>query len=118
MHVVKSDRVYYFDVDDTLVYWKPRTSEHSASVHVKSEHIHAYINPNREMIAQMIQHCARGHSVVVWSRGGWQWAEAVVKALDIECYVTAVMSKPEGYYDDIPASEFMGKPMYVGIRPE
>lgn len=125
--VVPSDQVYFFDVDDTLVKWgspfemDPELKEKaSRTVDISTtrkfagdegeEEItwvetHAVIEENVDMIKQ---HKARGHTVVVWSQGGYEWARDVVEALKLNSYVDLVICKPAGYYDDLPCSEFMG----------
>lgn len=54
---------------------------------------------------------------MVWSAGGGDWAEAVVKALGIEEMVDIVMSKPSWYYDDKPCEDWMGKQIYLYEQP-
>jgi hypothetical protein len=55
----------------------------------------------------MKKHKARGHKIVVWSAGGWEWAKSVVETLELTEIVDLVMSKPAWFYDDIPSSSFM-----------
>jgi len=62
---------------------------------------------------------ARGHAIVVWSGGGADWAEAVVKALKLEEFVDVVTAKPTYYIDDIAgAREWIGKHGYFTLEGE
>ncbi len=92
----------YFDVDDTLVQWKDPAGAHSAdkiAIPFKDHTNYAHVNVhNVELLKKF---CMRGHAVIVWSAGGVDWAEAVVKALGLEQYVHAVLSKPTYHIDDI-----------------
>lgn len=54
----------------------------------------------------------------MWSAGGGEWAEAVVKALGLEKYVDLVMNKPSWYYDDKEAKDWMGKRIYLYKQPK
>ena len=113
MFVLKNDQVYDFDVDDTLAMWDIPVGYDGPLTKVEAAYISEIIAPHCAHIKQMRAHKGRGHAVCVWSAGGYAWAEAVVKALGIENLVDIVRCKPQGYYDDIPASEFMGKRMYI-----
>jgi hypothetical protein len=55
----------------------------------------------------------RGRYVIVWSASGYHWAEAVVKALQLEEFVHLVMSKPIGYVDDKDIVSWIGNRIYV-----
>lgn len=57
-----------------------------------------------------------GQIVIVWSAGGYKWAESVVKSLGLSLFVDVAMSKPTWYYDDIPCQKWMGKPRWGGDR--
>ena len=57
---------------------------------------------------------ARGATIHVWSANGYQWALAVVRALELEAYVDFVQSKPTMYVDDLQASEILGERLYLG----
>ena len=55
----------------------------------------------------MRQFKARGHYVVVWSQGGYQWARAVCETLGITDLVDEVKTKPKWIIDDLPPSVWM-----------
>lgn len=99
--------IVFCDVDDTLVSWKcyPKISKNSIAFNDPSGTV--YLNAINEHIEALKLHKLRGHTVIVWSAGGADWAEEVVKKLGLEPYVDAVMSKPDWFYDDLPAAEFM-----------
>lgn len=81
--VIKSTKLVAFDVDETLILWNPdeidperilpRIIFNGVPVLAHSKHIEL-----------MSQFAARGHTVMVWSKGGWQWAQKVVTTLGIE----------------------------------
>jgi FMN phosphatase YigB (HAD superfamily) len=116
MKVIESHRTVFFDVDDTLVIWdwKEFSPDGSGLIQVKdpgSNHFELVL-PHDRHIKLLKQFKARGHTVIVWSQGGWAWAESTVKALGLESLVDVVMSKPDWYVDDLPASAYMGNNIY------
>lgn len=129
MIVIKSVNSVFFDVDDTLILWSP-TSEQLAdegiditcpgTLHsgpdgdiVEIGEWTQRVVPYTPNIEAMKRHKLRGHRVIVWSAGGWDWAEAAVKALGLEHIVDVVMSKPHWCYDDLPPNEYMPKSLFV-----
>lgn len=140
MIVLPCAQPVFCDVDDTLVMWGMAKKGDPEAVAIKcpsSRYVRAlnemgietdelvketgewteYLVPHKRHIAQLVQHKLRGHTVIVWSAGGWEWAEAVVRSLGIEKYVDLVIEKPMWYYDDRPAEAFMGKPIYMKDVP-
>lgn len=117
MQVVRSSRIVMFDVDDTLVIWdwKELDPEGTNLVSISNPDgkCTELVMPHNRHITLMRQFKARGHTVVVWSQGGWAWAESVVKTLGIEDLVDIVMDKPNWYVDDLPAEAFMKKPVFL-----
>lgn len=132
----------YFDVDDTLIMWNlpaaddpdvieiecptsrterallemddagdlnPETPTETVSVGSWKQRV----KPHKKHIAQLKQHFLRGHTIIVWSAGGWEWAEAAVRALGLQDFVHLVIEKPVWYYDDLPANEILGKRYYL-----
>jgi phosphoserine phosphatase len=114
---IKSHRIVYFDVDDTLVVWNWKELDPNCSILVSvsdpDSDFTAQLMPHQRHIELLKQFKARGHTVVVWSAGGWRWAESAVKALGIEDLIDYVMSKPDWYVDDLHASSFMGGNVYL-----
>ena len=114
-------RTIFSDVDDTLLYWDSVKESKKDIVTKPYYHDHVYfdkpgdpsievsVKPIYSNIGELKKLTAQGFSIVVWSAGGEDWAEAFVKAVGLEPYVTAVVSKPQAYYDDLPCEEFMGK---------
>lgn len=105
----------YCDIDDTLVSWqKPSKATEKDSVIVKCRGFEEKVYINKHNLNFIKKLANRGHCVVLWSAGGVCWAEAVAKALKIEKYVWAVMSKPTYYVDDAPDSKnWIGKHRFI-----
>jgi hypothetical protein len=110
MTTIQNDRIAYFDVDETLVSILPPGVD--GGTYVYGPGIEARVRPSRRHVAAILEHKARGHAVIVWSQGGYAWARAVVEALNLEPYVDAILCKPNWYYDDLKADEFMGARIY------
>jgi len=125
MIVIPGNAILYVDVDDTLIMWSP--DENLLAMHgieiecpggmypdedgnmVPGPSWTAKVLPHRVHVSQIMKHKARGHTVVVWSAGGVQWAEAAVKALKLERYVDVVICKPTWAYDDMPPDRILPK---------
>ena len=105
---IGNDKIVFFDVDDTLVMWGSPPLDYEGQIVRLNCHgwqdNYAIYDSN---ILAMKEHKKRGHTVIVWTQGGVDWAEAVVKGLGLEEYVDAVMSKPSWVYDDLPTSAWM-----------
>jgi hydroxymethylpyrimidine pyrophosphatase-like HAD family hydrolase len=130
MIVVPCKNTVFCDVDDTLVMWNATPDELEARgvdftcpgalVTIDEDGTEGFapewkqrLLPHRKHIEQLKKHKQRGHTVIVWSAGGYDWAAAVVKALGLETYVDLVISKPTWFYDDLTPDEFMGKRYYM-----
>lgn len=114
MKVIESTKSVFFDVDDTLVIWQFDDDEKNLAIDFGVRPgITEMAVPNEYHIKLLKEFAARGHTVVVWSAGGWEWAKHVVEVLGLEKYVDLVMSKPDWYIDDKPANYFMGNPIYL-----
>lgn len=142
MKVLPCFQPTFFDVDETLVMWSrpafddpdaieiicpasrcvralmelsddgslnPETPTEIVSVGTWTERV----KPHKKHIEQLKLHKLRGHTVIVWSAGGWEWAEAAVRALKLEKYVDLVIEKPRWAYDDLPPNEYMPKSQWM-----
>jgi hypothetical protein len=117
MITINTPRTAYFDVDDTLVIWNLTLENSSRAVEVKGPTMTEWLVPHFEHILRLKRHKKRGDSVVVWSQGGADWAEAVVRALGISEYVDVCLQKPSVYYDDLPATAWIGTNLYFKQHP-
>lgn len=119
MVVTKNENISPFDVDGTLVIQRDY-----ADINQKEVCIRDPLDASRmiimaihePMVRLLKEEAAKGFHIIVWSRGGWGWAEAVVKALDIEQYVNEVKTKPLVYFDDLPVEQWL--PYRVFLSPD
>lgn len=117
MKVNKSENTVMFDIDETVIHWDEKSpfTSGKGKIAITDEYNHrtVYVYPNPVHVHFLKSQKSRGSYVIVWSAGGWAWAEAVIKALGLEEYVDYVMSKPDYYFDDKPADEWMSR-VYIG----
>ena len=117
MKVIKSTKIIYCDVDETLILWewKDYTEDISKLVSIRDPDsgVEVYGLPHNRHIELLKQFKSRGHTVVVWSQGGAEWAERAVMTLEIDHLVDVVLAKPDWYIDDLHANAFMESPIYL-----
>jgi len=102
--------IVYCDVDDTLVMWEYDTKLQNKALELipgTTAHPPVCGLPNEGNIEKLKTFKARGHTVVVWSQGGSEWAKKVVELLELGLYVDIILPKPFWFIDDLPASDFM-----------
>lgn len=98
---VKDGNVYASDVDDTLVMWADPNKFPGRTITITTNGFSEKAAVNEYALEHLKKMKRRGYSVVVWSAGGSDWAESVVKALGIEGYVDVVMPKIDDHLDDV-----------------
>jgi len=59
------------------------------------------------------QYKSRGLFVIVWSKAGVLWAEAVIKHYKLEPYVDLITTKFDRYVDDLEAKDILGERVYI-----
>lgn len=105
------------DVDDTLVLWSTPTNYNGPLVEFYCNGYKETAIPNIPAIEHLKKMRKRGHTVIVWSRGGEDWAEAVVEALGIGEYVDVVCDKLHYHMDDVrDPKDKLGRWCYVDIN--
>ena len=117
MLVASSDKTAFFDCDDTLIMWDDAFSkrEHD-KVDIRRPYDGSWsahrIHYRHVRFLEKLK--ARGYSIIVWSAAGTYWAEAVVKALNLEEYVDFATSKPIKVIDDLKNPvDILGSPFYL-----
>lgn len=108
MFKLSDKRTVNIDVDDTLIMWEA-TPEKPYTMNIDG----LKCRPHEKHIELLKNLKAIGWNVVVWSQGGADHAENVVKHLELEKYVDVVMSKPEVIVDDLPWEEQYIKRKYL-----
>lgn len=116
MVTFENDNVVFFDCDETLVLWNiPIDTPNDDIIQILTDGFYSTVIVHKEHVKLLKQFKARGHKVIVWSQGGFNWARAVVKSLGLEEFVDLVICKPKWYVDDLPCEAFMGKPYYIEV---
>lgn len=114
--------IVYCDCDDTLVMWNsqdvPADEIESGFILVEDYTGPVAVYPHKKHIEMLRHFNARGHTVVVWSAGGSDWAEAVVKALHLEDIVDIVLPKPYWWIDDLPANLVLSEATRIWKDPK
>lgn len=52
------------------------------------------------------------YEIILWSRTGKSWAEAVAVELGLSGYASAYLTKPDFYLDDKPVDQWIGPRVY------
>jgi hypothetical protein len=115
-HKVKDGGVFASDVDDTLIMWSIPSGYTGPLVETNYNGFKDVGIPNLHAVNHLKKMKARGYSVVVWSAGGSEWAEAAVKALGIEEYVDTISPKFDFHLDDVDCpTDKIGKWSYISM---
>jgi len=131
MITLKLVKPAFFDVDSTIIEWRPsedRKEEEGVECNwsirslafdengrliMKEGTEEDVFIPIHSNVDQLKEHKRRGHSVVVWSAGGAEWAAQSVRMLGIEDYVDVAIDKPSFLYDDKEFEEAFPKIDFV-----
>lgn len=118
MQVIHSTKIAYFDADQTLVFSESELKNHpqrSTLGGVRFINSVAWYLDSRHY-SLLREFKARGFTIVVWSAGGSEWAEKVVRSFNLTSYVDLVIGKPDFFIDDKPAAGFMPESMRTYIE--
>ena len=103
--IVDNENVAAFDVDWTLIEECPASDSADKLLDTRTGE-YEYFKPYVEHIKLLKQMKGRGRFIIVWSAGGYLWANSIVKHLGLEKYVDLVMTKPGVMVDDKPIQEW------------
>lgn len=114
---VKDGGVFASDIDDTLVMWYIPSDYKGPLLKITTNGYTEECIVNRPAVEHLKKMKRRAFSVIVWSAGGSDWAEAVVRALRIEEYVDIIMPKIDHHLDDIlDPKDKIGKWQYINMQ--
>jgi hypothetical protein len=112
--VNKSEQVICCDIDDTIVLWNPEAPGDKIEIPCPhSLHGHFDLKTHEPHIRLVKERLARGAVMIVWSAGGWAWADSVFEALGIDHENIHIYSKPYAYIDDSECQNWMGDRIYL-----
>jgi hypothetical protein len=94
MQVLGKGRCLYVDVDNTLI----RPAAFGPEVLLLGSTHYTVLGHNVETLKRFSDN--PGTTIFVWSLGGAEWAEKVVRALKLQDYVDFCISKPTWFLDD------------------
>lgn len=109
---IRNNNTVFFDVDETLILHRSSFSKHQM-IDPTSKYMVGF-EPHEKHIILLKQYKARGFFIVVWSKAGDEWANAVVKNLALDSFVDIVMTKPDRYIDDSDnILDVLGQRVYI-----
>lgn len=94
-------RTVYVDVDDTLIMWGADINDPEAKC-LSLVNGNLVIKLHKKHIQLVKDLYTIGWNVVIWSQGGSDHAEDVIKQIGLANYVHIIAPKPESYIDDLP----------------
>lgn len=109
-------KTLYVDIDDTLLIHNK--SEYPVEMHIVVPHNgRVFVGvPHHKNILMMEKFYNLGYDIIVWSKTGAMYAQAVIEKLKISHPIKAVLSKPDFYLDDKGVEEWMGPRVYRAIE--
>lgn len=110
---IDNEHIVAFDIDQTLFMHEKWAdpSIHTLINPYSGSKIYGYLNANHYELLK--QYKARGLFVIVWSKAGVLWAEAVIKHYKLEPYVDLITTKFDRYVDDLEAKDILGERVYI-----
>lgn len=117
MKVIEFENLLMVDVDETLITKIDPSGRNGGFFTLQYGETLQFFDKCTENIALLIHHKkTRGYGIIVWSANGKEWAEKVVKHLEIDKYVDYIMTKPNKYLDDKPVETWMNSQIYLGVK--
>lgn len=94
-------KTVFCDVDETLILWKDDPTDLQNSV-IEVANGNLVVKFHRRHIELVKQFFNIGWNVIIWSQGGSNHAEHVVKACGLDKHIHGIMPKPDVILDDKP----------------
>ena len=113
---MKNIKTCFFDVDNTLV--KTYVNERPEGSILVPSWSAVSIVAIKQHVDAIKSFKARGMNIVVWSKGGSDWAETVIKLLDLTDYVDLIVNKPDWAFDDMPANKILTDVIYFNEKSQ
>ncbi len=117
MKLIEFENILPVDVDETLITEVNPSNKNGGYMLLQYGETARFYSPCHKNIALMKHHKqTRGYGIIVWSANGKEWAQKVVKRLELEEYVDYIATKPKEYLDDKPVSSWMPCQIHLGVE--
>lgn len=116
MITVRNERIIMVDIDGTLVMHDKPLNALTTDIVIVNDYVSEgpiTVWRNNPMIRLVQEEAARGAYLIAWSRGGFEWATAVLLALKLDKAVQQVITKPFAYFDDIDCAVWLKDRVYI-----
>lgn len=111
-------RSVFVDCDDTLIMWASnKYYKPTEALLLEFMGYKVIVSSNDTNIAKVKEFYKRGYEVIIWSATGKEWAELVVKTLDLTDHVDYCLAKPDFYIDDLTVDQFMIPEQRIWNKP-
>lgn len=108
MLLICADKVLACDIDDTLVYnEKPEDQTFEDGILIESINHKQTVWPDEEIIENLKNYKAKGYFIILWSQSGYEWVDAIAKALNLTTIADIGISKVSICLDDLPPSAWI-----------
>lgn len=101
---LKDHYTAYVDVDETLILWKDDPSDPANKI-LQLENGDLVVKLHKKHIQLVKNLYTIGWNIIIWSQGGSNHAEAVIKKIGLENYIHAIIPKPTLVIDDKTLAE-------------
>lgn len=102
MNVINFNKIICFDVDDTLIFQDcPYKIFQNADLIIHVNQIKTPIWIHQKHIEHLKKLKENGYSIWIWSQQGSEWAEYIVKELNLQNFIDIISTKPEKMFDDL-----------------
>ncbi len=115
MIVLKTNFLVGCDIDGTLLLWNDKIKKgHKVVIFIDPfTKEHKLVRVHEPNLKVLTSHLARGNYVQAWSRSGWEWVVAAMKALNIEHTNLIISPKMYAHLDDKPCKQWMGERVFL-----
>lgn len=111
-------RSVFVDCDDTLIMWSSnKYYKPNEAMELHFMNYKVTVSPNDTNIAKVKEFYKKGYEVIIWSATGKEWAELVVKTLELTDHIDCCLSKPDFYIDDLELTQFTVPEMRIWNKP-
>lgn len=109
MNSLQSHKVVMVDCDDTLIMWQTSEYPELLLVDIPYGPYEPTVGINQKNVNLVKKLAKLGYTIICWSQSGFDWAQAVSRAVGLQEYVSLYLTKPRYYVDDLKSDAWIGE---------